>query len=62
MLTNGLISDFEFARNAIKELSHLPLSIIIVGIGEGLGKSKEGDEIDYFSLLQRFRSFLPPIQ
>lgn len=52
MITNGFISDFEFTYYKIKELSVLPLSIIIVGIGEGYGKSKDGADINYFSMLQ----------
>lgn len=52
MVTNGLISDLEFTMQTIRELSVLPLSIIIVGIGEGYGKNLEGVNTNYFSLLQ----------
>lgn len=59
MITNGLISDYEFTYFKIKELSVLPLSIIIVGIGDGQGKSKEGKDMDYFSELQKYFSCKP---
>jgi copine 5/8/9 len=33
ILTDGVINDFEFTKQAIIEASHFPLSIIIIGIG-----------------------------
>lgn len=56
MVTNGFISDYEFVRKTIKELSELPLSIIMVGIGEGKGRNKDGLEIDYFDVLRSYFS------
>ena len=52
MVTNGFISDYEFAKAEIKKLSILPLSIIIVGIGEGSGRDANGNYIDFFGKLQ----------
>lgn len=34
MLTDGVISDMMATKRAIIDASHLPLSIIIVGVGE----------------------------
>ena len=34
-MTDGMINDLAEAKNAIVELSYLPCSLIIVGVGEG---------------------------
>ena len=52
MVTNGFISDFELTKAEILKMTGLPLSIIIVGIGDGLGRNAEGQNVDYFELLQ----------
>ena len=36
ILTDGVISDFHLTRDAIVAASHLPMSIIIVGVGKSV--------------------------
>ena len=48
ILTDGAIHDMRETRDLIVEASHLPLSIIIVGIGNadfGMMEELDGDEI-----------------
>jgi hypothetical protein len=47
ILTDGAISDFSQTKNEIVELSYLPCSIIIVGVGGadfGAMESLDGDD------------------
>ena len=40
LMTDGMINDLPDAKNAIIELSYLPCSLIIVGVGENIDWAK----------------------
>lgn len=53
-MTNGIFNDLDFTIDEIVKLSFLPISIVFVGIGDGIGKGPNGELTNYFEKLKEF--------
>jgi len=44
IFSNGKVTDFDSTKQAIVELSYLPVSVILIGVGPETSPEGEGEE------------------